>query len=80
MADSPQGIIEKRKLQMKEIVTTENTESTEKREHRGERLQRIPLERHKPCGRQKFQALEVLEQEVPRFGNFGRKSSNVWKF
>ena len=105
MADCCQRSIERRKLQMKEIVSTENTESTEKRERRGERLQGIPLERitPRPAGlicpeekfrgcppmligaglevcRQKFQALEVLEQEVPRFGNFGERSSKVWKF
>jgi len=41
-----QRSMEKRKLQMKEIVSTE---STEKRECRGERLQGIPLERDNPA-------------------------------
>jgi len=65
---------------MKDMSTTENIEGTEKRERRGERLQGIPLERDRPCGRQKFRGSEILKEKVPMFGSFERKTSKVWKF
>ena len=84
MADCCQRSIERRKLQMKEIVSTENTESTEKRERRGERLQGIPLERITPrpagliCPEEKFRGCPRCLSE--RDWKFAGKNSKHWKF